>query len=151
MKVNERQKRFVDYYIKTTNASEAARLAGYSEKTAYSIGVRLLRNVEIKAAIKERLKEMESQRVAETQEVLEHMTAVLRGKVKETIITPGGKKFVVPVRECDRLRAGENLLKVYGAFKDKVDVKIDSMAQFISSLEKVWAEDDNASPEEIQK
>ena len=149
--MTERQKRFVDYYIKTANASEAARLAGYSEKTAYSIGEENLRKPEIKAAIKERLKEMESERVAETQEVLEHMTAVLRGQVKETIITPGGKKFVVPVRECDRLRAGENLLKVYGAFKDKLDVKVDSMAQFISSLEKAWAEDDNASPEEIQK
>ena len=32
MKLTERQKRFVDAYIKTGNASEAARLAGYSKK-----------------------------------------------------------------------------------------------------------------------
>jgi phage terminase small subunit len=42
---------FVAEYIKCWNASEAARRAGYSDKTAYAIGSRLLRNVEVKAAI----------------------------------------------------------------------------------------------------
>jgi len=64
--MNERQKRFVDEYIQTANASEAARLAGYSKKTAYSIGERLLRNVEVRKVIDARFKELESQRVAKT-------------------------------------------------------------------------------------
>lgn len=142
--MTERQVRFVDYYIQTANASEAARLAGYSERTAYSIGERLLRNVEVRAAIDERLKEMEDKRIIETEEVLRHLSDVIRGGVTETLVTPGGKKFVVPVRESDRLRAAETILKVRGMFREKIDVKVDSMAQYISSLEKVWAEDDNA-------
>ena len=141
--MTERQKRFVDIYIQTANAAEAARLAGYSEKTARFVGANLLTNINVKAAIKERLKEMESARVAETQEVLEHMTAVLRGEIKETVITPGGKRFVVPVKESDRLRAGENLLKVYGAYKDKLDVKVGGAELFIQTLEKISGKIEN--------
>ena len=42
--LTEKQKRFVDFYIKTANASEAARLAGYSEKNSDVTGARLLVN-----------------------------------------------------------------------------------------------------------
>ncbi len=38
MKLTEKQKRFADYYIELGNATEAARKAGYSSKTAKSIG-----------------------------------------------------------------------------------------------------------------
>lgn len=38
---------FVAEYIKSGNATQAAIAAGYSEKTAYSAGPRLLKNVEI--------------------------------------------------------------------------------------------------------
>ena len=32
-KLTEKQKRFIDYYIETANATESAKRAGYSEKT----------------------------------------------------------------------------------------------------------------------
>ncbi len=136
--MNERQKKFVDYYIQTGNASEAARRAGYSKKTAYSIGEENLRKPEIRKAIERRLKSMESKRVAETQEVLEHLTSVLRGEVQEEVVTASGKQFTIPVSEKDRLKAAEMLLKVSGAFKEKIDVKMDGAQLFIDTLEKVW-------------
>lgn len=135
--MTEKQRRFIDYYIQTGNASEAARKAGYSKRSDYSTGERLLRKADISAGIKARLKELESQRVAETQEVLEHLTAVLRGKVEETIVTPSGKKFILPVRESDRLRAAENLLKIFGAYKDKVDVKVSGAELFVETLTRI--------------
>lgn len=46
-KLTEKQKRFCDYYITDPNATAAAIKGGYSEKTAYSMGQRLLKNVEI--------------------------------------------------------------------------------------------------------
>ena len=49
--LNERQSLFVTEYLKTGNASESAIRAGYSKKTAYSIGQRLLKKVEIRKAI----------------------------------------------------------------------------------------------------
>lgn len=50
-KLTHRQLRFVQLYNRLENATEAAKQAGYSAKTAYSQGQRLLKNVEIAAAI----------------------------------------------------------------------------------------------------
>ena len=54
-KLTPKQRVFIDEYLKSFNASDAARKAGYSEKTAYSIGQRLLKFVEVKSEITERL------------------------------------------------------------------------------------------------
>ena len=49
--MNARQRAFVDAYLVTRNASEAARQAGYAPKRADAIGYDLLRNTEVAAAI----------------------------------------------------------------------------------------------------
>jgi phage terminase small subunit len=51
--MTHKQTLFTAEYIKTGNATEAAKAAGYSPKTAYSIGQRLLKKVEVKQAIQE--------------------------------------------------------------------------------------------------
>ena len=58
IKLTRKQQVFIDEYLKTFNAAESARRAGYSEATAYSIGHNLLRKVEVKDAIQERLDEV---------------------------------------------------------------------------------------------
>ena len=45
LKLNEKQKMFCEEYIIDLNATQSAIRAGYSEKTAYSIGQRLLKKV----------------------------------------------------------------------------------------------------------
>ena len=45
------RKKFVEEYLKDLNATQAAIRAGYSQKTAYSQGQRLLKSVEIQKAI----------------------------------------------------------------------------------------------------
>jgi phage terminase small subunit len=57
MALNDKQRRFVDEYLKSYNATQAAVAAGYSEKTAYSIGWENLRKPEIAEAIQKRLEE----------------------------------------------------------------------------------------------
>ena len=49
--LNARQERFCEELITGTTATEAAKRAGYSEKTAHIAGHRLLRNVKCKARI----------------------------------------------------------------------------------------------------
>lgn len=56
--MNKKQEVFVSEYLKCWNASEAARRAGYSERTAYAIGSELLRKPEVEAAIQARLAEV---------------------------------------------------------------------------------------------
>ena len=51
--MNARQERFVQEFLVDPNATRAARRAGYSNKTADRIGSRLLRNVEVAAAVKQ--------------------------------------------------------------------------------------------------
>ena len=50
-----KQKRFCDEYLIDLNATQAAIRAGYSEKTAYSIGEQNLRKLELKNYIEERM------------------------------------------------------------------------------------------------
>lgn len=51
-----KQQAFVDEYLIDRNATQAAIRAGYSAKTAYSQGQRLLKNVEVLAAVSGGLK-----------------------------------------------------------------------------------------------
>lgn len=58
MALRNRQKAFVEAYLRSWNATQAAKDVGYSEKTAYSMGPRLLKDVEVAALLQERLAEM---------------------------------------------------------------------------------------------
>ena len=49
--MNVKQARFVDEYLIDLNATQAAIRAGYSAKTAYAIGNKLLKETEIKESI----------------------------------------------------------------------------------------------------
>jgi phage terminase small subunit len=103
--LNERQKAFADYYIQTGNATEAAIKAGYSEKTARSIGSENLTKPDICAYIEERMAEQGEKRVADANEVIEFYTAVMRGEVKD--------QFGLDASLSDRLKAGDALMKRY--------------------------------------
>lgn len=86
-KLNLKQKKFADEYLICSNATESAIKAGYSEKTAYSIGQRLLKKVEVKVYIDEKLKKLESEKIADVKEIMEHLTKVMRGEeTEETIV-----------------------------------------------------------------
>lgn len=53
MKLTLKQERFVAEYLVDLNATAAAKRAGYNEKTAYSMGQRLLKNVEVQKRVQE--------------------------------------------------------------------------------------------------
>lgn len=52
-KLTDKQRRFVEEYLVDLNATEAAKRAGYSKKTAYSVGHENLKKPEIAAALTE--------------------------------------------------------------------------------------------------
>lgn len=125
--MTEKQKRFCDFYIETGNATQAAIKAGYSKKTANRIATENLSKLVIKQYIDERLAELKNKRTADAQEVLEYLTAVMRGEYKEaTLIGVGeGAQAVVDidVGAKDRLKAAELLGKRHALFTDKVDLQ----------------------------
>jgi len=78
-----KQKRFVSEYLVDLNATRAAKAAGYSEKTASTSGPRLLANVRVQAEIQRQLEAARTEKVAEATEVLEYLTAVMRGRITQ--------------------------------------------------------------------
>lgn len=74
-----KQQRFVDEYIISGNATQAAIKAGYSKRSAYSVGQENLRKPVIKAAIDKRNAEIESEKTADMTEVMEYLTC--RGRL----------------------------------------------------------------------
>ena len=70
--LTEKQKAFCDYYIETLNATESYKRAYPNvtkQRTAESAGNRLLSNVEVKKYIDDKLKEIQSNRIAKAEEV----------------------------------------------------------------------------------
>ena len=132
MKLTEKQRRFVDYYVETGNASEAARRAGYAEKAAYRTGSENLRKPQVKAAIDARLKELEDKRIAKADEVMQFLTSTLRGEVKEERVVVEGtgdgrsdaRIIRVQVSARDRLEAAKSLLKRYPMQLDAKEQKL---------------------------
>ena len=126
--VTDKQKRFCDEYLIDLNATQAAIRAGYSKKTAYSIGVENLKKPEIKSYIDEQLKKMQDESIAKADEVLRYFTAVMRGESRSQVViaTPCGAESVdKPPDEKERLKAAEMLGKYHTLFTDKSKVDAD--------------------------
>ena len=121
-KLTEKQKRFIDFYIETSNASESARRAGYSPKNINTNATKILQNTTVQSEINKRLSQLASERIAGAEEVLKYLTAVMRGEeVEEQVVTIGtgqGESEVEIVKKKvspkDRIKAAELLGKRYG-------------------------------------
>ena len=130
MKLNIKQKAFADYFIETGNAYQSAIKAGYSENYAKGNVIKLLENESVKTYIEERMKEIESDRIAKAEEVLAFLSASLRGEVLEEVVSTksidGMVKPVILKKQLsakDRIKAAELLGKRYALFTEKVDLE----------------------------
>lgn len=132
-KLTLKQKKFADEYIISGNATQSAIKAGYSKKTAGVIAVENLEKPNIKAYIDERLKELDDKAIAKQEEVLQYLTAVMRGQSKSAVVVIEGlgeglseaRLMNKTPDEKDRIKAAELLGKRYGAFTEKVDISGD--------------------------
>ena len=111
-KLTEKERIFADEYIKTTNATQSAIKAGYSKRTARSKGSQLLTKVNIMQYIDEVMGERSKDTIASADEVMEMLTAIMRGEVKDA--------FGLDPSLSDRLKATELMGKRYMLFTDKV-------------------------------
>ena len=117
MALNAKQNRFVEEYPVDINATQAAIRAGYSKKTAYSIGQRLLKDVEIQEAIQKAMKDR-SERTGITQDkVVEELGKVAFAEAHD--YTDADLKY------GNKLKALELLGKHLGMFekRDSYDVE----------------------------
>ena len=133
IKLTSKQKNFCDEYIICQNATEAAIRAGYSKKTAGTQGYENMQKPHIRAYIEERMKEHESELVATQKEVLQYLTAVMRGQtVAVEVVVEGigdgyseARTIEKAPSERDRLLAADKLSKCYGLYNDKDKLELD--------------------------
>ena len=131
--MTKKQKRFCDEYLIDCNATQAAIRAGYSEKTAYSIGVENLKKPEIKSYIEQELERIRDNNIADAAEVMKYLTSVLRGEsLAEIVVVEGdgdgcssAKRINKAPDERERLKAAELLGKRYSLFKDNMTLEIE--------------------------
>ena len=134
--MTEKQKLFADEYLIDLNATRAYRAAYPSVKkdeTARANASRLLTNANVKKYVDDRLEEIHNEKTADAQEVMEYLTAVLRGEsTSEEIVVEGLGDGVSKARtmekrpsEKDRLKAAELLGKRFGLYTDKVEMDAD--------------------------
>lgn len=110
--LTEKERIFADEYIKTTNATQSAIKAGYSEKTASSKGSQLLRKVKVRQYIDEVMDNRSKNTIATADEVLQYLSRVMNGEEKDA--------FGLDVSVADRTKAAELLGKRHMLFTDKV-------------------------------
>ncbi|GAA6488448.1 terminase small subunit [Gordonibacter urolithinfaciens] len=138
MALTEKQRRFADEWIANGgNATQAAIAAGYSKRTARAMGSENLTKPDIKEYIKERTEAIDAARVAQGDEVLAFLTAVMRGDEQETVFLKNGFKYVgVNVTDQkNQIKAAEILAKCHGLMVQKVEHQGPIAVTFVDDLQ----------------
>ena len=102
-KLTSKQKKFALEFLVSGNITDAAKKAGYSERSARQIGSLNLTKSNVVKYMNEILGKTKSEEVATTEEVLEFLTSVMRGNVAE--------QFGLDPSITDRTKAAQLLMK----------------------------------------
>lgn len=130
--MTERQERFCQEYIKLGNATQSAICAGYSEKTAYSAGQRLLKNVEIQTRIKELSGEIKNDKIMDARQMQEVLTSIILQESEEEVIVVEGcgdgiSEAVTKKKrpsQADRIKAINLLAKMQGVLDNSATLNV---------------------------
>lgn len=127
-----RQVNFCLNYAKSGNATQSAIEAGYSEKSAYSVGQRLLKNAEVQSYLRTLAEENASEKIADAQEMQETLTSIIRQEMYEENIVVEGcgdgiSEAVIKKKKSshkDVLKAIELLGRMQGAFTNQATLNV---------------------------
>jgi phage terminase small subunit len=103
--LNDKRAAFVREYLIDLNATQAAKRAGYSDKTAYSQGQRLLKDAEIQRAVEAGKAERAERASLSAEMVIDGLRSIAQGEASDSA----------------RVRAYELLGKHLGMFTDKTE------------------------------
>ncbi len=153
-KLTAKQMLFCDEYIKSGNAKDAAIKAGYSPRTAKSIGQENLTKPDLKSYIDAKMAEIESHKIADAKEVLEFYTRVLRDEEIEEvpIATPKGVTIVSEKPSIqNKIAVSKELLKRYplSPFEKAKLKKLNAEAGIVETQYKALSEDTTSQSKTI--
>lgn len=127
-----KQKKFCLEYASSGNATESAIKAGYSKKTARSVGSENLSKPDIQKELKRLADEMASQKIASAREMQEILTSIIRQEATEEVIVVEGcgdgiSEAVTKTKKPstrDAIKAIETLAKMQGLFDTSTNVNL---------------------------
>lgn len=121
--MTDKQKKFCDEYLIDLNATQAAMRAGYSKKTAYSIGDENLRKPELQEYIQKRQKE--GQERAE----------ITRGDIIDQLKSIGFVDLDVDnIKATDKIKALELMARMLGLDKPETENDTGITAELLKGL-----------------
>lgn len=123
--MNERQKRFAEYYAQSGNAAQSAVKAGYSEKYAGQNADKLLKNTNIAEYIKQLAEKEQDSRI---------MTAKERQALLSDIAKNGDNAA------SDRIKAVDTLNKMTGEYTVKVNTTVKTSAKLADVFRQLGGE-----------
>ena len=119
----QRKAEFVSHYMITKNATESARRCGYSEKSAYNQGYRLMRDDDVQKMLSMEQRELKERHLKEHDDIIQRLKEEALGDVAGHT---GGS----------RLKALELLMKYYGMIDEKQKIEVNmSEADWFESLD----------------
>ena len=128
---------FIDKYMETNNATEAALYAGYSARTAHVKGCQLLKEIKIVDEINRRLISVNKEReklhqksIATSTQVMEFLTQVMNGEIKD--------QFGLEAPLAERTKAAVELAKRTVDVENRVSGKADGVLE----IKLDWSRDD---------
>ena len=123
--MTDKQELFILEYQQDHNATQAAIRAGYSPKTAYSQGQRLLKDPDVKEVLEADLTERKSELIATREQRQQLWTEIMYDTEQST---------------RDRLRASELLGKSCGDFIERIETKGEAVLDLRAQIRSIMLE-----------
>lgn len=123
--MNDRQKKFAEYFVQCGNRTEAARKAGYSDSYAEHRADELWRNVEIQQYIRELSEKAQDERIMTARERQALLSDIARDEHEKT---------------QDRVKAIDTLNKMTGEYTVRVTAEVNTSPKLAAVMEQIGGE-----------
>lgn len=138
-KLTKKQEVFVYEYIRTGNARQSAKVAGFAKSHAEKNSHKILEYPQVKEAIRREMSKIRNKSIAGAEEILEYLTSVMRGEslseVYTTVMIGGGrseiKRFYKHPDEKERIKAAELLGRRYALFETETTLNIKGAVKIV--------------------
>ena len=129
-----RQEAFCLAYVKSGNATQAYKDAGYNVKndnSAAAAAQQILKNIKVQARIKELSAKIAKPQIMDAAEIQAFLSAVARGEQQDTYVLQSGVTLEKPVTMAVRIKAADQLAKMQGAYLERREVNMSGGVVFL--------------------
>lgn len=126
--MKQRKEEFVQHFLVTKNATEAAKRCGYSEKSSYNQGYRMMNDDEVQKMLAIELADSKERNLKDHDSIIEQLKDEALGKVSGH--TAGS-----------RVKALEILMKFYGMIDANTKLEVSMKDSWFETLDFIEKED----------